>query len=75
VKCDLPLEQNFGISAIRSSEGRGGRDFGTESFKLPVRETMKSIRTVHFRGHVAEIRTHQGLIGKLKDQGLVMEDS
>jgi hypothetical protein len=58
-KRDLPLEQDFDISAIQSLEGRGGRDFGTESFKLPVRETTK-IKTIHFRGHVAEIRTHRG---------------
>jgi hypothetical protein len=41
MKCDLPLEQNFDILAIRSLEGRGGRDFGTESFKFSVRETTK----------------------------------
>jgi hypothetical protein len=33
---------DFGISAIRSSGRRGGCGLGTESFKLPVRETTKA---------------------------------
>jgi hypothetical protein len=33
---------DFGISAIRSSGCRGGCGLGTESFKLPVRETTKA---------------------------------